>query len=74
LVARLRGDRDKLSLEVLAGNQVLVHTTLEATRRWTSFDLGTVPWVAGQPLVLRVPPSDDGGGLVVDRIELDWGS
>lgn len=61
------------TLEVLAGDRLLKVADV-AVGDWQELDLGVFPWPAGSPLVVRNPedPTASRGGVLVDRMELEW--
>lgn len=66
------GQREAYSLEVLADDTALGKVQVPVGR-WTRLELNSVPWPEGARLRLRTPTGPgQNGGVVVDRVELDW--
>lgn len=66
------GKQQTHDLQVWIGDQP-VATVPVAAGDWQKIELPTAPWPESAPLVLSVPSAEQGGGgVVVDRVELQW--
>lgn len=60
-------------LRILAGDKVVAQHTIEQ-QDWTTLEIGPLEWPEDEPLVLagRDANRPGRGGVVVDRVELEW--
>lgn len=71
----VRNNPDPLTLEVLAGDQVVHHWRAEGAGEWRQLALPPIDWRPGLALGLRTMGPSRGGpqnGILIDRLEISW--